>query len=72
MEGLKGIVFHDSIALIAALEEELFEFKDVSVRVCCSEERRGETARSPEGSFIKVAVDFDLDGFKKYMAEIFS
>ena len=69
--GFDFAVFHDSIALITLVREDLFTFKDYKLSVDLSEERLGKTYEVPDGKVVRVAMDFDKEGFKEYMKEIF-
>jgi inosine-uridine nucleoside N-ribohydrolase len=70
--GFDFAVFHDSIALITLVKEDLFIFKNYRLSVDLGEERLGKTYEVSEGKPVRVAMDFDKEGFKEYMKEIFA
>jgi inosine-uridine nucleoside N-ribohydrolase len=65
------VVFHDSIALIASVKNELFTFESHPIMISTDCATRGETKVHEKGKQINVAVGFDSEGFKRYMKEIF-
>jgi len=70
-QGKDFVVFHDSIALIASLKNELFTFENYPIMISTDSKTRGETRVHEKGQKIKVAVGFDSEGFKNYMKDIF-
>ena len=68
--GKDFVVLHDSIALIASTETELFTFENHPILISTEGEKRGETKVHKSGQRTKVAVGFDSEGFKRYMRDI--
>lgn len=70
--GYEFAVFHDSIALISLVREEMFKFENYMLSVDLTEEKLGKTYETSQGKEVRVAMDFDKEAFKEYMKEIFA
>lgn len=69
--GFDFAVFHDSIALISLVKENLFNFENYKLSVDLDKEKLGKTYEVNSGKEVRVAMDFDKEGFKNYMKELF-
>ncbi len=69
--GFEFAVFHDSTALISLVRGDLFKFEKINLDVSLDEKNLGETYKKSGGKEVEVALDFDKNGFKDYMKDIF-
>lgn len=69
--GFDYAVFHDSIALISLVKEDLFKFQYLNLDVDLSEDKLGKTYIAENGKKVRVAMDFNKENFIEYMKEIF-
>lgn len=69
--GLDFAVFHDSIAALSLIKEDLFEFQYLNLDVDLSEDRLGRTYIKEEGKLVKVAMNFDKQKFIELMKDLF-
>lgn len=69
--GLDYAVFHDSIAAISLIREDLFEFQYLNLSVDLSMEKLGRTYVNESGKLVKVAMNLDKQKFIEFMKDIF-
>ena len=69
--GLDFAVFHDSIAALSLIREDLFEFQYLNLDVDLSGEKLGRTYIKEDGKLVKVAMNFDKQKFIELMKDIF-
>lgn len=69
--GIDFAVFHDSIAALSLIKEDLFVFENLHLDVDLAEEKLGKTYIDEKGKTVGVAMNFNKEKFIEYMKEIF-